>query len=176
MEKIKANDLNEIDCFRLAAAVRLCEVFPNIPVCLVPQQQTKPVMQIPPAIFILTTEIHREKRLGNKHEYQFGINIAYMSKEQNAQTEQDDAAIKLMDTAENIPPLEGMEYPYTMYITDSRTADGIVNVSGSVSVWERRPDNAPMIEAAQTDVNIQSKEEGQGGCNKTDFTGRLFTD
>ena len=158
-EKVASNDLNCIDCFKLAAAVKLSELFSSMPVYLVPQQQTKPINQIPPAV---TTNIHREKRFNGEHEYQIGVNIAYMSKEENAQTEQHDAAIKIMDMVENIPPLEGMQYPYTMYVADSRTVDGIVNITGTVTVWERRSDDAPIIEDAEVDVNVK---EDKGGCN-----------
>lgn len=161
-EKVAANDLNCIDCFKLAAAVKLSELFSNMPVYLVPQQQTKPIKQIPPAVFVLTTNIHREKRFNGEHEYQIGVNIAYMSKEENAQTEQQEAAIKIMDMVENIPPLEGMQYPYTMYVADSRAVDGIVNITGTVTVWERRSDDAPIIEDAEVDVNVK---EDKGGCN-----------
>ena len=67
-----------------------------------------------------------------------------------------------MDMVENIPPLEGMQYPYTMYVADSRTVDGIVNITGTVTVWERRSDDAPIIEDAEVDVNVK---EDKGGCN-----------
>lgn len=161
-DKIAAGNLNCIDCFKLAVAVKLSELFSTMPVYLVPQQQTKPIKQIPPAVFVITTNIHREKRFNGEHEYQIGVNIAYMSKEENAQTEQQEAAIKIMDMVENIPPLEGMKYPYTMYVADSRTVDGIVNITGTVTVWERRSDDAPIIEDAEVDVNVK---EDKGGCN-----------
>lgn len=161
-EKIAANDLNCIDCFELAAAVKLSELFSSMPIYILPQQQTKPIKQIPPAVFVRTANIHREKRFNGEHEYQIGVNIAYMSKEENAQTEQHDAAIKIMDMVENIPPLEGMQYPYTMYVADSRTVDGIVNITGTVTVWERRSEDAPIIEDAEVDVNVK---EDKGGCN-----------
>lgn len=175
-KKIAANDLNCIDCFKLAAAVSLTKLFPGMPVYLVPQQQTKPIRQLPPAIFVLTTEIHREKRFNSEHEYQIGVNIAYMSVGENEQTEQQDAAIKIMDMAESIPPLEGMQYPYTMYVTDSRTVDGIVNITGTVTVWERRPDDAPLIQEAETIVNIKEEEEHKNGCNEANSSRSVFTD
>ena len=106
-----------------------------------------------------TTNIHREKRLGGEHEYQIGVNIAYMSKDINAQTEQEAAAMRLMDMAESIPPLPGMEYPYTMYAADANTVDGIVNITGITSVWERWPDNTPLIEEAGVKVNTKEKED-----------------
>lgn len=158
-EKMAAGDLNCIDCFKLAVSVRLSELFPSAPVYLVPQQQTKPIQQLPPAVFVQTTNIHREKRLGGEHEYQIGVNIAYMSKDINAQTEQEAAAMKLMDMAESIPPLPGMEYPYTMYAADANTVDGIVNITGITSVWERWPDNTPLIEEAGVKVNTKEKED-----------------
>ena len=55
-----------------------------------------------------------------------------------------------------------MKYPYTMYVADSRTVDGIVNITGTVTVWERRSDDAPIIEDAEVDVNVK---EDKGGCN-----------
>lgn len=155
-EKMTAGDLNCIDCFKLAAAVQLSELFPSAPVYLVPQQQTKPIQQLPPAVFVQTTNIHREKRLGGEHEYTIGVNIAYMSQDVNAQTEQEAAAVKLMDMAESIPPLPGMEYPYSLYVSDARTVDGIVNITGTTSVWERWPDNTPLIEEAGVNVNTEA--------------------
>ena len=59
-EKMAAGDLNCIDCFKLAVSVRLSELFPSAPVYLVPQQQTKPIQQLPPAVFVQTTNIQGE--------------------------------------------------------------------------------------------------------------------
>lgn len=164
-DKIAANDLNCVDCFKLATAQLLCEQFPQAKVHLVPQQQTKPISQIPPAVFVQVFELHKEERLGSDLEWEIAANIAYMSKNKNAETEQIEAAMKIMDKMRTVPPLEGMEYPYTMYVSDSETVDGIVNVTGTVKVWERRPDDAPLIEIADTNVNIKELEEENGGCS-----------
>ncbi len=163
LNKITSNDLNSVDCFKIAMAESLCKLFPKEPVYLIPQQQTKPIMQIPPAVFVqISPDIHREKRFNGECEWEFSVNIAYMSKEANAETEQTDAAIKIMDMIESIPPVEGMKYPYTIYDSTSNTVDGIVNVTGIVNVWERRKDNSPLIEVADANVFIK---EVHNGCN-----------
>ena len=40
--------------------------------------------------------------------------------------------------------------------------DGIVNITGTVSVWEQRTDDAPLIQYAET--NIIAKEKEHGDC------------
>jgi len=42
-DKIDQNKLNCIDCFQLSAAEQLCKEFPQLPVVLVPQQQSRPI-------------------------------------------------------------------------------------------------------------------------------------
>nr|DAE35659.1 MAG TPA: hypothetical protein [Caudoviricetes sp.] len=174
--QIDQNKLNCIDCFQLSAAEQLCKEFPGLPVVLVPQQQSMPIMQSPPAIFVQVFRIQRAKRLDGFMEWTLAANFAYISKDANATSEQQDAAIKIMDMAESIPPLEGMQYPYTMYVTDSRTVDGIVNITGTVTVWERRPDDAPLIQEAETIVNIKEEEEHKNGCNEANSSRSVFTD
>lgn len=162
-DKIEANDLNCVDCFKLAAAEHLAGLFPALPVYLVPQQQTSPITQLPPALFVQVFDLHREKRLGTRTEWSIAVNVAYISIEKNSESEQQDAAVRIMDAIEHIPPLEGMEYPYTIYSSDSKTVDGIVNITGTLTVWERRTDDAPIIEVA--DTNIYIKEGKTNGCS-----------
>ena len=108
-------------------------------------------------------DLHREKRLGTRAEWAIAVNVAYISVDKNAESEQQDAAVRIMDAIEHIPPLEGMEYPYTIYSSDSKTVDGIVNITGTLTVWERRTDDAPIIEVA--DTNIYIKEGKTNGCS-----------
>lgn len=42
------------------------------------------------------------------------------------------------DNIERIRPIEGVSSPYTIYNAQSKTVDGIVNITGTVSVWEQR--------------------------------------
>lgn len=60
-EKIAANDLNCIDCFELAAAVKLSELFSSMPIYILPQQQTKPIKQIP-RLYSCAQPISTEKK------------------------------------------------------------------------------------------------------------------
>lgn len=158
-QKIETNCLDCVDCFKLSAAQHLSGIFPGVPVYLIPQQQADPIMQTPPALFVQVYGIHREKRFNGEMEWELAVNTAYMSQDVNASSEQSDAAVKIMDAMENIPPVEGLEYPYTIYTTDSKTTDGIVNITGAVSVWERRRDDSPLIEFANTNVYVNRKDE-----------------
>ena len=88
------------------------------------------------------------------------VNFAYISKEVNATSEQQDAAVRIMDNIERIRPIEGVSSPYTIYNAQSKTADGIVNITGTVSVWEQRTDDAPLIQYAETNVIVKEKEHG----------------
>lgn len=157
--KIDANTLNCVDCFKLAAAQHLAGMFPEVTTAMVPQQQSKPVMEAPPALFVQVYNIHREKRFNDEMEWEIAVNIAYMTHDRNAESEQIDVSMQIMDAIESIPPLEGMEYPYTIYVADSKTVDGIVNITGVVSVWERRTEDAPLIEFADVNVYLKRKDE-----------------
>ena len=142
-DKIDQNKLNCIDCFQLSAAEQLCKEFPQLPVVLVPQQQSRPILQIPPAIFVQVFQVQRHKRLDGFAEWTLAVNFAYISKEVNATS-------------------EGVSSPYTIYNAQSKTVDGIVNITGTVSVWEQRTDDAPLIQYAET--NIIAKEKEHGDC------------
>lgn len=159
-DKIDQNKLNCIECFQLSAAEQLCEEFPQLPVVLVPQQQSRPILQIPPAIFVQVFQVQRHKRLDGFAEWTLAVNFAYISKEVNATSEQQDAAVRIMDNIERIRPIEGVSSPYTIYNAQSKTVDGIVNTTGTVSVWEQRTDDAPLIQYAETNVIVKEKEHG----------------
>lgn len=83
-DKIDQDKLNCIDCFQLSAAEQLCKEFPQLPVVLVPQQQTRPILQIPPAIFVQVFQVQRHKRLDGFAEWTLAVNFAYISKDANA--------------------------------------------------------------------------------------------
>lgn len=157
-EKVQANDLNAVDCFRLSIGETLCKLFPEIPVFLIPQQQTKPIMQTPPAIFVsILPNIRRMKRFNDDAEWEIAVNVAYMSEDANAETEQLDAAVTIMDGIELVLPIEGINHPFKLYDTTQTTVDGIVNITGITTATERRLDDSPIIEFAQT--NVYTKEE-----------------
>ena len=71
-DKIDQNKLNCIECFQLSAAEQLCKEFPQLPVVLVPQQQSRPILQIPPAIFVQVFQVQRHKRLDGFCRVDFG--------------------------------------------------------------------------------------------------------
>lgn len=161
-DKIDQNKLNCIDCFQLSAAEQLCKEFPQLPVVVVPQQQSRPILQIPPAIFVQVFQVQRHKRLDGFAEWTLAVNFAYISKDTNATSEQQDAAVRMMDNIERIRPIEGVSSPYTIYNAQSKTVDGIVNITGTVSVWEQRTDDAPLIQYAET----RAAQAGEGCCKR----------
>ncbi len=163
-DKIDQNKLNCIECFQLSAAEQLCKEFPQLPVVLVPQQQSRPILQIPPAIFVQVFQVQRHKRLDGFAEWTLAVNFAYISKDTNATSEQQDAAVRMMDNIERIRPIEGVSSPYTIYNAQSKTVDGIVNITGTVSVWEQRTDERgqPAQEELLKRVKDAVKEEGDG--------------
>ena len=112
-ERIKASRLNSVDLFRLSVAEALSKAF-GIPTYLVAQQQTKPIMQAPPALFVQTFSLKRTKLLNDEKRWTLGVNVAYVSKEPDEEEDQLDAAVRVMDMMESIPPIAG-EFPYRMY-------------------------------------------------------------
>lgn len=158
--QIDQNKLNCIDCFQLSAAEQLCKEFPGIPVVLVPQQQSAPIMQVPPAIFVQVFRIQRNRRLDGFMEWTLAANFAYISEDTNATSEQQDAAVRMMDNIERIRPIAGVSSPYSIYNAQSKTVDGIVNITGIVSVWEQRTDDTPLIQYAETNIIVKEKEHG----------------
>lgn len=161
--QIDDNKLNCIDCFQLSAAEQLCKEFPELPVVLVPQQQSMPIMQSPPAIFVQVFRVQRAKRLDGFMEWTLAANFAYISKDANATSKQQDASIRIMDSIERINPIAGVSSPYTIYNAQSKTVDGIVNITGTVSVWEQRMDDTPLIQYAETNIIVKERVK-HGSC------------
>ena len=152
-ERIRAEQLNSVDLFRLSAAESLSKSF-EIPTYLIAQQQTKPIMQAPPALFVQVFDLQRAKLLNDERRWNLGVNVAYVSKEPDAEEEQLDAAVQIMNMMESIPPIVG-EYPYRMYNVKTQRIDGIVNITGTLSVCELTLDTSPLIQIADTNVYIK---------------------
>lgn len=154
-KRITEKSINCTDLLKLSAAQMLCKTFEGVKVCLVPQQQTAPILQKPPAIFVQIFEMKRKKLLNAEKRWEMGVNIAYLSEERNAESEQLEAIAKIMDAVESFPTLGG-QYPYRMYNVESCIVDGIANITGTVSVCELDEDESPLIRIA--DQNVFLKE------------------
>lgn len=146
-DKIDLNKLNIADHLLLTLANFTAELFPNATTYVGSQQQAVEA----PALFVDFYSINHNQKVIDLTEYEFGIEITYVPKDELSKFEMNSAILTIQ---QNLYKLQSDIGEFVCYNKSSDITDGSAHVTGTIKALEITLPNEDIIQTANKELII----------------------
>lgn len=139
--KISSNNLTISDRVKLTLANFVAGLFAKAEVFINPQKQGVKAQ----SFFISFYEVNKSRKLAYTAKYEYGFTISYFPKNSLSNTELHDVEFAIL---QNITDLQ----TYKIHSVNSDITDGILNITGVITVNEKNISTDPIIMKAKENI------------------------